>query len=577
MRKVDFYALPRAVQERFLASTTGAAPPLPLAFQAAGARLPTGWLLSGVAALVALVVALRLGYGDAKSPFALAPAPMMVAYAVAVWWFFFSVFAAIGKVAQAALVPFRRGTYLFPGGVVEARSAQIAVTPATDLVRCELVAGGAALRLGGKDGRSFELPVVDRTRGPALVEAFGGHQQKLAEALAAGNQHDVSLLDPLVDTGIHSPLMPAEPLRRRVPGIARHAPWLALLPALGLAWPILTIRNSMSEDRFFSTAHAENTPESYRLYLAAGGDRREVSDVLLPRAELAVARRTGSPEAVAKVVAAHAGTSVRAELELALREMLLAEIAAAKKVGTATAIRELGARIVRRDLVEGELAVAIHDVYVAALERYKKEARQGDEELVPFVKRLLAHAERNGPRVEVRFRRALRPTVASIDDIIKKNPYYRGAEYMPSRYFTPERAAARETLAFERLRARFAAVFAKDLIELVRGAPIEDPTATYPAVTVPTLFFSHETLMGGTFATRAPPGVFTGVGIVFEVSFRIPNKPNTLDYQLSIWQSPDLVKIQDEKLGPEQVYELMATTAFERYCTKLLGRWFEKP
>jgi hypothetical protein len=140
------------------------------------------------------VVALRLGYGDAKSPFALAPAPMMVAYAVAVWWFFFSVFAAIGKVAQAALVPFRRGTYLFPGGVVEARSAQIAVTPATDLVRCELVAGGAALRLGGKDGRSFELPVVIGPGEPRLVELRIGPSGKLRRRWPR-QTHDVSLLD----------------------------------------------------------------------------------------------------------------------------------------------------------------------------------------------------------------------------------------------------------------------------------------------------------------------------------------------------------------------------------------------
>lgn len=577
MRKVDFYALPRAVQERFLASTTGASPPLPLALRSGGARLPVGWILSAVAALVALFVALRLGYGDARSSLALAPATMMIAYAVACWWLFFSVFKAIGKVAQAALVPFRRGTYLFPGGVVAARSARIEVTPLSDLVRAELVAGGASVRLSFKSGGPFELPVADRARGPAMVEALEVHRQKLVEALAAGNQHDVALLDPLIDTGIHSPLMPSEPLRRRVPGIVRHAPWLALLPALGLAWPLFTVRNSMSEERFFTVAHAENTPESYRTYLAAGGDRREVHDVLLPRAELAEARKTGSSAAVAKVVEGHAGTSVRAELELALREMLLAEIAAAKKVGTATAVRELGARIVRRDLVEGELAVALHDVYLAALERYKKEARQDDAELVPFVKRLLTHAERNGPRVEVRFRRALRPTVAAIDEIIKKNPYYPGPDFLPSRYFTPEYAAVRETLAFERLRARFAAVFPKEILELVRGAPIEDPTATYPAVTVPTLFFSHETLMGGAFAMRRPAGVFAGVGVVFEVSFRIPNRPNTLEFQLSVWQIPDLAKIQDEKLGPEQVYEWLATTAFERCSNKLLGRWFEKP
>ncbi|MBN2193880.1 MAG: hypothetical protein JW751_13780 [Polyangiaceae bacterium] len=576
MRQVQFFALPRAIQERFLAATAGAAPPLPLAYKAMGRPPPIGWILSALVAGGALAAAVAYGYGDAKSPFALAPTYMMGVYAVAIWWLTFSALEVIGKVIQAGMVPFRRGVYLFPGGVIDARSSRIAVTRLDELSRSELLPQGAGIRLVFRR-RTWEFPLFDRTQGPALVEALGVHQQKLRTALEANSQHDVALLDPLVDPGIHSPLTPTAPLQRRSPGILRHAAWVALLPALGLAWPVFTVRNSASERQLFVTAHAANTPDAYLAYLVAGGARPEVRDALLPRAELAAAQRTGSSEAVAKVVIAHGNTPVRPELEVALRAMLLAEIEAAKKQGSATAIRNLGKRLVRRDLVEGELAVALHDVYLEALERFKKQAPAGDDELVPFVKRLLSHAEKNGPRVEVRFRRALRPTVAATDDIIKKNPYYRGSSYLPSRYFTPERAAPRETAAFDRLKARFDHLFPKDIIEVVRGASIDDPTATYPTVTTPTVFFSHETYLGGAFATRGPPGVFAGVGIVFAVSFRLPNKPTTLDVQHSVWQVPDLARIQQERLEPEQVYELMATTAFERFSQKLQKRWFETP
>lgn len=576
MRQVDFFALPRAVQERFLASTGDTAPPHPLAFRSAGTRLPIPWILSGLLALVALIAVIALGFGDATSPFAIGPGYMLVVYGVAIWWLSLSVLEAIGAVQQAAMVPFRRGLYLFPGGVIDARAGRIAVSPLSELVRAELTAGGAAVRLAFRGGASWDFPLPERGQGPALVTSLETYQQRLQTALAENNTHDVALLDPLIDTGIHSPLMPTERLPRRVAPLVRHAIWLSLLPALGLAWPLWNARNAASETHLFVTAQETNSPEGYLAYLAAGGTRPEVRDLLLPRAELEVARRTGSTEAVAKVVEVHASTPVRGELEFALREMLLAEIETARKAGTATAIRELGQRLVRRDLVEAELAAALHGVYVAALERFKQAAAPGNAEIVPFVRRLLAHTEQHGPRVEVRFRRALRSTVATTDEAVKKNPYYPGPAFQPSQYFSPERAAARESIAFDRLRGRFAQLFPVDIVELVEGPILDDPAATYPVVTTPTLFFSHETLMGGVFAVRNPTGVFAGVGVVFELSFRLPNRPNTLEYQLSVWQTPELARIRDERLKPEEVYETMASNAFERFLGKLMDRWFVK-
>jgi len=65
MDRVDFWALQRSIQERFVASTESAAAPAPLAIRPlAHDTRQIGWLLLGVAGLLGALVSLRLGFGE---------------------------------------------------------------------------------------------------------------------------------------------------------------------------------------------------------------------------------------------------------------------------------------------------------------------------------------------------------------------------------------------------------------------------------------------------------------------------------------------------------------------------------
>src|SRR5579883_2244055 len=64
-KKVDFYRLPRPVQERFAAATRRTAPPAPLVFQKAARTRAGGCVGGGAAGAVVALVLLRSGWGEA--------------------------------------------------------------------------------------------------------------------------------------------------------------------------------------------------------------------------------------------------------------------------------------------------------------------------------------------------------------------------------------------------------------------------------------------------------------------------------------------------------------------------------
>lgn len=574
MRQVEFFKLPRAIQERFLAGAAGTSPPQVWLRYPARTPFPVLWLLGALAGLGILFGLLTLGYGTAGNRLALAPVYMAGVYGAAVWTIALCVMGILSVVSAPGWLPFRPGYYLFPVGVIDAHTHRFVVHPLTDLEQVEHL-GKKQLVLRFKGGHRFTFPVPNPERAEALVEAVRQGKEHLAELEGAADAHGLASLDPLLDTGIPSPLLPTERLVRRVPAWSRLALPIALVPALGLAWPIWEIRNVMSERVMYATADAAGTPEAYRAYLETGGPRSEVRDLLLPRAELRVARGSGSVSAVEAVVAKYEGTAVHGELEQALRDLLLGELETARKRRSLTALRQLEKGFTRGDLIEAEIDAALHAVYTDALATYKKQAPPDSKEAVPFFAKLLAHAEKQGPKVVIRFRRELRGTVKAADERVKKSQYYAGAKFIPSQYYEPPYAAKREQRIADRLIARFKSVFASDVLHVELGAPLEQD-APEPAVDVPTLFVTHSTLMSGTYSTRTPLGVYVGIGVVFESSFRLPERADTLDYRLSVWRQPSMDTVKEQGLTPEQVYDGLTGEAFDRFADKLVEQLFKK-
>ena len=573
MRTVEFYKLTRAVQERFLSGATGSAAPQCWLLAPQRTPVPWVWLVAGLAAVAGLVGLLALGYGTANNRLALAPLYMAGVYAAAVWMFAICLMGAARLVSASGWLPFRTGIYLFPIGVVDARAARMIVYPFSELEHAE-AKDGKRLLLRFRRGSTFSFPIPSPERAAALVDAALQGRDRVRGLEAQQNAHDLATLDPLLDTGIPSPLLPTEPLVRQIPFWARLWVLIALAPAVGLAWPIWHIRNVMSERVMFETARAADSPEAYRSYLATGGPRAEVRDLLLPRAELRIAKESGSVAAVEEVVKKYAGLPVHNELELALRALLLEELEKAKKQGTLKALHELKHAFSRGDLIELELEDALHDVYVQAFKRYAKQAPQGRKEITEFFRKLLAHVEKHGPRVEIRFRRELRNSVEIADKRVMKSQYYGGVKDIPSRYFDGAHAARRERLIADRIIARFDRAFPREILKVELGKPIEQDEPL-PAVKTPTLLVTHSTLMSGTYVSRDPVATYVGVGVVFEGSFQIPDSTETIDYRLSVWRQPSIDTIKEEGLSVEQVYDLLTVEAFERFGEKYLGRMFK--
>ena len=259
---------------------------------------------------------------------------------------------------------------------------------------------------------------------------------------------------------------------------------------------------------------------------------------VLPRAELE-AVKDGSVEAIEKFIATHPTSRIQTEVSSALRQAMLVELESVKKAGTVSALTDFAKRH-PNNLVDAELRQAIHAVYQTALARYKKESGTRDQNVLTFVERLLAYAEKNGPRAEIRFRRKPTKSMEIADAAIKKSPFFMGNPSVPSQYFDDAHARSREAVAGKAIVSRFAAAFPPDILALDVGQPLLETDPPLPPSKIPTMFVEHSAEMSGaSYLSANPRGVFVGLGMLFEVVFRIPDEGKPQKYRFSAWRPLD--------------------------------------
>jgi hypothetical protein len=187
-------------------------------------------------------------------------------------------------------------------------------------------------------------------------------------------------------------------------------------------------------------------------------------------------------------------------------------------------------------------------------------------------------AEKSGPKVEMRFARKVTRTMEMADAQIKRSPFYMGVVSLPSQYFDEAHARSREETAGKTLAARFAASFPADILSLEMGAPIPDPDAPLPAVTIPTICIEHSSQVSGpSYLSARPRGVFVGLALVFEASFRLPDNSKPLNFKLPTWRNPDAKIEKGDAPLEAAVYEAMTSGAFAQFTTKFLSTFFTKP
>ena len=287
MAKVDFWALARPVQERFVASTEGAAAPAPLAIRPL-ARDPRSLAYSAFGVCATLAGDRPAARRLRRSEQSLRARASYVHRAV------FGLLRARGRRLLHGRGSLREGLR----GALPPRA--LPVPNRRDRRALARVRGASHLR--SKPRRTSTRPVPPcASSSRALTSSFRPptprRRNKPPPPCSAcvtswptpgpeSSAREQSLLDPLIDNGFKNPFAPAEPLRKELPGWIKILAYFRVILGVLLGGAAFLVRNHLSEGRLYAAARRADSTEAYRTYLERGGHNPDVQALLLPRAEL---------------------------------------------------------------------------------------------------------------------------------------------------------------------------------------------------------------------------------------------------------------------------------------------------
>jgi hypothetical protein len=571
MAKIDFWALSRPVQERFVASTEGAAAPTPLAIRPLASDAHSlAYGAFGVLATLGGLALLRVGFGDLNSRYALAPAAFIALYAGCFALAAVGFFMAAARYVKAHAVPYYPALYLYPIGVIDARSPELAVHRISEQTEARFDSARSALCIELESGR-FEFPATDMAQGEQAAAVVLGLRDRMARVGPDSSAREQSLLDPLLDNGFKNPFAPAEPLRKSLPGWLKIWPLLALFLGMLLGSAAFLVRNHLSEGRLYAAARRADSTEAYRIYLARGGSNPDVRALLLPRTELRDARRAGNVTAIEQYLDSHPDTPIKVEVEAALQQALLKELNVAEASGTLSALKEFSTKYARYSFLSSNIERAINARIESALQKLKPSLAPNQARLLPFMERFLRYTAQHGPEALLRFQRKPTETLLAAEKSLRQSPYYSGEKTLPGHFFDEAHQTPREAVMAAALISELSAHFPRDLVDL-RPGPALDPAAE-PKANVPTILITYHTELSGSFPSRNPRLALSGIGVLTRISFDIPGDSDPLVFKLTVWRAPDLRTITDTSTAGE-LYEAMAGEAFKRLTKKYLATLF---
>ncbi len=580
MADIDFYMLPRAVQDRLLSSFNREYEPKPILFVPGVRPTALRWAAIAPVSVSALAALCLIGLGDAHSALSRHPWALVALYVALAGLAALGVIQSLAYRARVAVLPFHKGVYLFPAVLIDAREARLGVQPLTAMREVVTESGKVIL-------------VFPKQRYVFLVES--GHEERAAgivrqlkeSALADLPDEERRDLDPLVPPAVVSPLATDVPLAPRYPA------WLPLrwipvgvVALLGVG--VFMLRDDASDRRMFEAAKAHDDVASYQRYLERGDAHREVvARELLPRAELRLAIAEGTVDAIDALVARFPDTAIGAEIDAARKAALAAAFAEAKAQGTLLALMKYDERYPGHHL-GADLAAARHAIYQKVLADHAAKKPAAGDATAAWIEKVLAHAEEVGPKrdgdgllgpdVELRLRRVPAKAMDLADDQVKKNPYYTGEPSIPSRHLEPAKVEPRATAAIEALASAFAEQFPKDIIGFRVAEPL-DGSAPLPEVKAPTLVMSYRIEpTGANYASRKPRGIFVGLGFFFRVDLLMPGEEATT-LNLVVEQPVLVDLLQNHEAGSGRVepklYDAMVEKAFAKHRKLFLAQWFE--
>lgn len=571
MKRTSFYTLKRPLQERFIAATRGLTVPAPLAHQPLQTRFPVLWIAGAASAFVLFFVVLTVGYGQLGSSLALAPVWMFGVYglllAVAVWcgvqaWVQFQ---------RQHRSPFIFGVYLFPGVVVDARTPNLDSYSLTEGGSASVEGRNLAVRA---EGRVWLFGMASEGEARQLKEQV---DEALRDAVAAAAGAEWHRFDPFAEPRYSSPLTSRDRMHPFSPRWVKWSPLLAVLVAAVIAPAAGTTRNLLSERRMYNTAIERNTPAAYREYLARVGEtkRPDVIEVRLPTAELNELKSSGDLAALERWALANENSQIKPAIDAILRQELLNELVAVARKENLGAVREFVETHPKYTLVETEVKNVRKKLTRRVFQDYVENHASKTEGSNDAIEALLAYIAEHDSKVDVRFQRILTDKVTRADQVVRNSKYY-APVMLPSQYFDAKASTKREDQLYTHFEQRFGGAFRPDVVELVRGEPIEAGQKPPASPERPLLLISHSITMGHGIGNTHPNGIFVGVGFQFEAQLFVPGQEKPLKLRYSTWRMPDLTKLREGKLTIPQVYEQMADVAFEAF-DKRLTDWLVRP
>ena len=580
MKAVDFYKLPRAIQDRFVGSVMSGFPPAPILAAKGGTRAKLLWLGVTGACFVGLIVTARLGYGALDSSISLHSARALPLYVFFVFFFAYGLIEAFARLVRERALPYAAGIYLFPACLIDARDDQFRVYETKDLAAVEVQ--GSSIRVAFAGGAQFFFPLSKPETGADIVKEVQSARDRAMHAHATEDAKELVAVDPLHNPRFSSPVGPRDAYELRRPPWGRLGPAVALGVAVVIGPSLWALRNSGSDKKMFARATHSDTSEDYRLYMTNGERfKDEVGGFLLPRAELRDAVKAGTVEALLAYKKAHPTTKIGPEVQVAIRRAMLSELDKAKQPGTLGALKEFAAKYPDHG-VQPELTAAIHAVYMRELEAYKKKAPTKDKAAVAFVERLFAWSEKHGPKIEIRFKHKPSSSLERADQFILKTPQFMGVITYPSRFFDDKHDAPREQTLGRLIVSQIAANLPGELFDPQIGPVVTE--ADLPEPTEATLFITHqEEWSGHNYTSTRPRGSYIGMNFEFESSWVIPGDPKPYKTKAEIFRHAATYVLKDDEpmLQPgqaeEKVYEAMGQGAFEDFGKKLLANFFPPP
>jgi hypothetical protein len=532
-----------------------------------------------VVSLLALVVTTAIGYGELHSARAIHSWRLLPVYVVLVFGVAFGFVQVWTQRVRERGLPFAAGVYLFPACLIDAQSDDFHIYDTTD---ASVQAKGNQVHISFASGSSFSFVVADANVAEATASNVWAARERAMHARASEDPKELVAVDPLHNPRFSSPVGPREPYQVQVPPWKKYGAVVAGIVAIAGALTLLSLRNRGSDNVMYARATKANDVASYRSYLEHGRlHAAQVGDYDLPRAELRDAAAAGTVDALLAFRAANPATKIERELAAQIRTAMLKALESAKAKGTLGALNEFARRYPDHG-IDRELGEAMYVVYTREFEAFKKAAPSKDKNVVPFVERLFAWAEKHGARVEIRFRHRKSESLGRADAFVARTPSFAGEVSYPSQYFDEKHSARREEALGKMLAARFEKGLSEEIFDFVQGAVVPADAEMLPEVKVPTLFITHTAEWSGyTYIAQRPRGTYVGIIFPFDAQFVIPGGVKPFKYRYDVFKSVAMNLLKDEatlRPGPaeEKVYSTMGNEAFDQFGKKFLERFFSE-